>query len=140
MKGRSQTSEAPESPLELRDRARARRPKFVRQESWRYKKLRPSWRKPKGVDNKMRLQQSGVPALVKVGYRTPKVARSLHPSGKVEKLVHNPSELDGLDPKVHVVRVSSTVGDRKRALIEAKAARLNLRVLNRRRVKKGEQK
>ncbi|MDG7039035.1 MAG: 50S ribosomal protein L32e, partial [Nitrososphaerota archaeon] len=48
-----------------------KKPKFLRQESWRYKKLKPNWRKPKGIDNKMRLQEKGWPPLVKVGYRTP---------------------------------------------------------------------
>ena len=41
--------------LEQRKRVSEHRPKFRRQESWRYKRLAENWRKPKGIDNKMRL-------------------------------------------------------------------------------------
>jgi large subunit ribosomal protein L32e len=47
--------------LQLRKKIADKRPDFVRQESWRYKKLATNWRKPKGKDNKMRRQVSGVP-------------------------------------------------------------------------------
>ena len=126
--------------LEMRAKAAKHRPKFVRQESWRYDKLKPSWRKPRGVDNKIRLQQAGFPPLVKVGYRTPRVARGLHPSGMLEKLVHNEAELDGVDPKVYALRIARTVGARKREAIRDKAAKLGLKILNPRRMGKVESK
>src|SRR5918994_7073643 len=75
--------------LQARKKISDKRPKFVRQESWRYDRLSENWRKPKGIDNKMRKQVSGVPALVKIGYRGPRAARGLHPSGYVDNLVHN---------------------------------------------------
>ncbi|MEM3267781.1 MAG: eL32 family ribosomal protein, partial [Conexivisphaerales archaeon] len=89
--------------LRLRSEIAKKRPKFVRPESWRYKRLKRNWKKPKGIDNKVRLSQKGWPALVKVGYRGPKLARGLHPSGLFEKLVSNTSELAGLDPNVYAV-------------------------------------
>ena len=103
---------------------------FVRQESWRYKRLRPNWRKPKGIDNKMRLQLSGWPPIVKVGYRSPRSERGLHPSGKQEILVHNVDELSGVDPAKHVVRIARTVGLKKRLEILKEARRIGIRVLN----------
>ena len=72
-----------------------RRPEFVRQESWRYVRLKPNWRKPRGKDSKMRLQVKGWPPLVKVGYRTPRKYRGLHPSGYKEVLVYRPEDLEG---------------------------------------------
>jgi len=63
--------------LQTRKKVSRTRPKFVRQESWRYDRLAPNWRKPKGKDNKMRLQVSGVPRLVKIGYRGPRSAMKL---------------------------------------------------------------
>ena len=78
--------------------------------------------------------------MVKVGYGTPKAARYLHPSGLMEKLVSNPSDLEGLDPKVNVVRIARTVGSRKRAQIGERAEKLGLKILNLRRVKKSESK
>jgi len=45
----------------LRERAKIRkkRPKFRRQESWRYKRLRTGWRRPVGIDNTMRHHKRG---------------------------------------------------------------------------------
>ncbi len=140
MKGNGQQREDAKKLLEMRAKVAEGRPDFVRQESWRYDKLKPTWRKPKGVDNKMRLQQAGFPPLVKVGYRGPRASRGLHPSGLTEKLVHNPSELEGLDPKAFVVRIAATVGARKREAIRDRAVRLGLRILNPRRIGKGEPK
>ena len=88
-----------EELLTARKKVAQKRPNFVRQESWRYDRLAENWRKPKGKDNKMRKQKSGMPAIVKVGYRGPRAARGLHPSGYRDNVVHNTAELSNLDPK-----------------------------------------
>lgn len=116
--------------LRARKKVSATRPKFVRQESWRYIRLAENWRKPKGIDNKMRIQVSGVPPLVKVGYRGPKKARGLHPSGYNDRLIHNIRDLEKLDPKVDAARIGHTVGRRKRIDIVSKATTLGIKVLN----------
>jgi len=107
-----------------------RRPKFVRQESWRYVRLHPEWRKPKGVDNKVRRQDKGWPALVRVGYRGPAESRGLHPSGHFEVLVHRPADLASLVPGRDVARIGGTVGAKKREQILSRATELGVRVLN----------
>jgi large subunit ribosomal protein L32e len=119
-----------EELLAARKKVAQRRPKFIRQESWRYDRLAESWRKPKGKDNKMRLQKSGVPALVKVGYRGPRAARGLHPSGYRDNLIHNTAELVKLDPKKDAARIGHTVGKKKRIEIINKAVELGIKVLN----------
>jgi large subunit ribosomal protein L32e len=106
------------------------RPRFVRQESWRYDRLSENWRRPKGKDNKMRLQVSGVPPLVKVGYRGPRISRGLHPSGYTDNLVFNVNDLARLDPKRDAARMAHAVGKRKRIEIIAKASELGIKVLN----------
>lgn len=116
--------------LNARKKISVSRPKFVRQESWRYDRLSESWRRPKGKDNKMRLQVSGVPRRVKVGYRGPKVSRGLHPSGYTDNLVFNRNDLMGLDPKKDAARMGHAVGKRKRIEIITKASELGIKVLN----------
>jgi large subunit ribosomal protein L32e len=116
--------------LKLRNEIKAHKPDFVRQESWRYKRVKPNWRKPKGIDSKMRKQKKGWPKLVKIGYRGPKAARYLHPSGYYDKLVHNVNELNLLDPKKDAARIAAGVGKRKRKEIIEKAKDLKLKVLN----------
>jgi large subunit ribosomal protein L32e len=106
------------------------RPRFVRQESWRYVRIHPEWRKPKGIDSKIRRQDKGWPALVRVGYRGPAAARGLHPSGHFDVTVRNPSQLDGLVPGRDVARIGRTVGAKKREAILARANELGIRVVN----------
>ena len=117
--------------LELRDKVAKSRPEFKRPESWRYKRLETTWRKPKGIDNHQRKQKSrGRPGLVKVGYGGPKIARGLHPSGYTDNLVYNINDLDNLNPKEDAVRIGHSVGTKKRIVIVTKALEGKFKVLN----------
>jgi large subunit ribosomal protein L32e len=117
--------------LALRQKIAERRPDFVRQESWRYKRVGLAWRKPKGIDNHQRRQKfRGRPGLVKVGYGGPKDARGLHPSGFTDNLVHNLVDLQRLDPKVDGVRIAHGVGTKKRVEIVAKAIEKKFKIFN----------
>lgn len=116
--------------VELRKRVKKKKPDFVRQESWRYKRLKENWRRPRGIDNKMRRKIKGWPVTVSVGYRGPKVARGLHPSGYKEVLVHNAEELKKINPKTEAVRIAHAVGKRKKARILVEARKRKIRVLN----------
>jgi len=116
--------------LELRKSIAESRPEFVRPESWRYVRLHPEWRKPKGLDNKVRKSIKGWPRRVKVGYRGPAAVRNYHPSGHPEVLVHNTEELSRVVPGKEVVRIGGAVGARKRAAIMARASELGLKIVN----------
>ncbi|KAG2472139.1 MAG: 50S ribosomal protein L32e [Nitrosopumilales archaeon] len=117
--------------LELRKKISDKRPSFIRPESWRYKRLETSWRKPKGVDNHQRKQKSrGRPGLVKVGYGGPKVSRGLHPSGFTDNLVNNLNDLNKLNPKTDGVRLAHGVGTKKRTEIIIKALDKKFKIFN----------
>lgn len=117
--------------LEAREKAAQSRPDFIRPESWRYKRLETTWRKPKGVDNHQRKQKSrGRPGLVKVGYGGLKEARGLHPSGYTDNLVYNLNDLEKLDPKTDGVRFGHSVGTKKRTSIMVKAIEKKFKVFN----------
>ena len=117
--------------LELRDKVSKNRPDFKRAESWRYKRLETTWRKPKGIDNHQRKQKSrGRPGLVKVGYGGPKVSRGLHPSGYTDNLVHNINDLEKLNPKTDGVRIGHSVGTKKRKAIVIKSIEKKFKIFN----------
>jgi large subunit ribosomal protein L32e len=115
--------------LNIRRIQKAKKPKFRRQESWRYKRVHPSWKQPRGIDSKMRLKLGGRPKSVEVGYRAPRLIRGSNSCGNFEKLVSNVDDLNNVDSN-EVVRISGKVGRRKRISIIEKARQLNLYVMN----------
>jgi len=131
-----QTKAITRNALKLRERAKKKQPKFARPESWRYKRLKENWRRPRGLDNKMRRKIKGWPPTVNVGYRGPKATRGVHPSGYREVLVYNIEELKEIDPKTHAVRIAHPVGRRKRAKLLVEARKRKITILNLREIKK----
>lgn len=119
-----------EQALKLRSRLKSKKPRFRRQESWRYKRVSPVWRIPDGVDSKMRRKVKGWPASAEIGYRGPRRARHLHPSGYEEIIVRNVDDLAKVDPKTHAARISHTVGMKKRAEISVRAGERHVHILN----------
>jgi large subunit ribosomal protein L32e len=116
--------------LRTRERARNKKPAFLRQESWRDVKFSESWRRPRGLDNKVRRKIKGWPAGPSTGYKGPKIARGLHPSGYREVIVYNTEEVATVDSSTQAIRIAHTVSKRKRILIIAEAEKLQVKVLN----------
>jgi large subunit ribosomal protein L32e len=123
-------STAVEEALKLRERVKEKKPSFARPESWRYKRVKESWRQPRGLDNKMRRKIKGWPRTVEVGFRGPKSSRGLHPSGYKEVLVYKVEDLEHIDPTTQAARIAHTVGKRKRAGIIVEAKKKKIRILN----------
>ncbi|MGD0160297.1 MAG: 50S ribosomal protein L32e [Candidatus Bathyarchaeia archaeon] len=131
---------ASEKALKLRKRVKAKKPNFVRQESWKYIRLKENWRRPHGLDNKVRKRFKGWPARVSAGYRGPKSARALHPSGFEDVLVYNVDDLKQIDATTQAVRIAHAVGQRKRIQILTEARKKKIVVLNQRQVKEATKK
>ncbi|MBN1432262.1 MAG: 50S ribosomal protein L32e, partial [Methanomicrobiaceae archaeon] len=108
----------------------AQRTSFKRQGLSRKKKLEDTWRRPRGLQSKQRKGYRAKGAHPQPGYGSPRVVRGMHPSGYEDILVFNTADLENLDSETQAVRISATVGNRKRADIQAKAEELGLRVLN----------
>ncbi|MCX6690171.1 MAG: 50S ribosomal protein L32e [Methanoregula sp.] len=108
---------------------------FKRDGYGKKKQLSASWRKPRGQHNKQREQKKAKGALPKPGFGSPIAVRGMHPSGFFEVLAFTLRDLEGLDPKTQAVRISATVGNRKRIAMQEKAISSGLKVLNVRVVK-----
>lgn len=114
--------------MNVRSRQKAKKPEFNRHDTQKKKRLGLSWRKPRGLHNKLRQQVSAKGKLVRPGFGSPKAVRGFHPSGFPEILVNSVADLAKAEGCV--VRIASTVGQKKRLEIQAKAAEMNLKVLN----------
>ena len=118
--------------LAKRKRMSHKRPSFKRQNWFRYKRLGAKWRRPRGIDSKMRRHFKDRLPVVQSGFRGPASVRGLHPSGFEEVLIKNLKEVDNVDPKTQAIRIASTIGDKKREMIVTKADELGIRIFNRR--------
>ena len=116
--------------LKLRKQIKKRKPEFLREEWFRYKRIQKNWRKPDGISSKMRRNLKYRPSMVRIGFRGPKETRGLHPSGFDEIIIFNIADLKAIDPKTQAARIGSSVGTKKRINIEKKAEELEVRILN----------
>lgn len=85
------------------------------------------WRKPRGIDLDRGIEHGFTP---KIGYRNKTAIRDFHPSGYREVLVHNVKEIENIDVKTQAIRISATVGKKKRNEIITKANEKKIWVLN----------
>jgi len=114
----------------LRKKINKKRPSFRRVESWRYKRVKDSWRKARGIDSRTRIKSKSGVKSPSVGYRGPKKVRGLHPSGYEEVRVHNINDLKDLNNKKHAVKVSAKLGVRKRITVIDYAQSRGFKILN----------
>jgi large subunit ribosomal protein L32e len=116
--------------LEIRKNMKKRRPPFRRVESWRYKRVKDSWRKARGIDSRTRKKTKSGVTSPSVGYRTPKKTRGLHPSGYEEVRVVKLGDVQNLNPKRHAIKISSRLGAKKRIELIDFAQKRNFKILN----------
>lgn len=85
---------------------------------------------PKGVHSKLKRREKSKGKLPSPGYGKPKELRYLHASGFKEILISNSKDLEKIDSKIQVARISHSVGKKNRSEILKKAEELKIKVLN----------
>ena len=116
--------------MELRKMINKKRPSFRRVESWRYKRVKDSWRKARGIDSQTRKKtKTGVKSPT-VGYRNPKKVRGLHPSGFEEVRVTTIQDLNKLNKNRHAIKISGKLGAKKRITLIDYCQKRGFRILN----------
>ena len=93
-------------------------------------RLGKSWRKPKSRTNKVRKGLKGKKPCPLVGYGSKKDIKGIHPSGLYEVMVSDVKELESLDREKECVRISGSIGSKKRSRIVREAEKNRIRVLN----------
>jgi len=105
---------------------------FKRHQSDRYVSVKEAWRKPKGIDNRVRRRFKGQLPMPKIGYGSNKKTRHVLPNGYKKFLVNNPKEVQLLlmHNKSYVAEIAHGVSSRKRVEILEKARVLGVKVTN----------
>jgi large subunit ribosomal protein L32e len=116
--------------LKVRKRQKNKKPVFLQTDHHKKKRLKDTWRRPRGLHNKKRRHILGKGEIVGPGYGSPLQVKGLHPSGFREILLSNIRIMDCIDPGTQAVRIASTVGQKKRMDIVTKARSLGLKILN----------
>jgi len=120
--------------LEKRNKDKAKKPNFLRQDAHKVKRVPSNWRQPKGKDSKMRKKQGGKRRMPSMGFASPRKVRGLDKLGFVEVLVKNVNELNSIDPKTQIV-VLGRIGTKKRVEVLKKCEEMKLDVSNVRDIK-----
>ena len=119
-------------PLARRKKEVKHRKHFDRHQCDRKICVKPSWRRPKGIDGRVRRKFKGAIRMPNVGYATNKRDKHVLPNGFRKYVVHNVGELELLmmHNRVFCAEVAHSVSARKRKDIVERAAQLNVALTN----------
>ncbi|KAJ4462973.1 putative ribosomal protein L32 [Paratrimastix pyriformis] len=105
---------------------------FHRFQSDRFSKVKASWRKPHGIDNRVRRKYKGACLQPKIGYGSDVRTRFLLPNGQYKFRIFNLKDLEMLlmHNKKYCAEIASTVSALTRKAIKQRAAELNVHLTN----------
>merc|ERR1719198_1842292 len=108
--------------------------KFKRFQSDRFKRIsRTSWRRPKGIDCRVRRKFKGVTIMPNIGYGSARKTKHMTKSGFYRFLVKCPADLEMLmmHNGVFAAELAAQLSAKTRKAIIARADQLNIKVMNR---------
>ncbi|KAK9765660.1 60S ribosomal protein L32 [Basidiobolus ranarum] len=105
---------------------------FKRHQSDRYKTVKEAWRKPKGIDNRVRRRFKGQIPMPSIGYGSNKKTRDLMPNGFKKFVVASVKELEVLlmQNRTYAAEIAHNVSSKNRIAIVERAQQLNVKVTN----------
>lgn len=116
--------------LRVRAQLKKKKPNFRRSGFWRGGPLKQGYRRPKGIDNKLRMKLKSKPKMINIGYSSPKHVRGLHSSGLRPHIINCIADLNNLKPKIDIVIVAGSVGAKKKKEIIDEAKKRKLKIAN----------
>mmetsp|Transcript_28379 Transcript_28379/g.41932 ORF Transcript_28379/g.41932 Transcript_28379/m.41932 type:complete len:137 (-) Transcript_28379:49-459(-) len=121
------------TPLVKRTIVKKRSKKFARHQADLFMRIRnSSWRKPKGIDGRVRRRFKGALPMPSIGYGSDKRTRNIHPNGFKSVVISNVSELEMLmmHNRTYAATVAHNVSSKVRRSIVERAEQLAIRVTN----------
>merc|ERR1711918_206483 len=106
--------------------------KFKRHQSDLFIRVDESWRRPKGIDSRVRRKFKGKVLMPNIGYGSNKKTRHMLPSGFKKFVINNVAELDLLlmHNRVYAAEVAHSVSRKTRMAILERAKVLDVKVTN----------
>jgi len=120
-------------PLNKKTIVKKRSKKFARHQSDLFMRIRDSsWRKPKGIDGRVRRRFKGALPMPSIGYGSDKKTRNIHPNGFKSVVVANVADIEMLmmHNRTYAATVAHSVSSRVRRQIIERAEQLAVRVTN----------
>ncbi|CAM6120330.1 unnamed protein product [Calypogeia fissa] len=120
------------TPLVKHDVIKKRVKKFKRMQSDRKICVKENWRRPKGIDSRVRRKFKGCTLMPNIGYGSNKKTRHVLPNGFVKFLVHNVADVELLlmHNRKYAAEIAHNVSTLKRKAIVERAAQLNIAMTN----------
>ncbi|XP_034691991.1 60S ribosomal protein L32-1-like isoform X1 [Vitis riparia] len=127
-----QISETMAVPLLSKRIVKKRVKKFKRPQSDRKVSVESNWRRPKGIDSRVRRKFKGCVLMPNIGYGSDKKTRHYLPNGFKKFVVHNVQELELLmmHNRTYCAEIAHNISTRKRKDIVERAAQLDVVVTN----------
>ena len=106
--------------------------KFNRHHSDRYDRIKPNWRKPKGIDSCVRRKFKGKNLMPNIGYGSSSKTRNLLSNGLFKLKIFNSKDLQMLlmVNRVYVAEIAKGVGTKKKKDIMEKAIKMDIKISN----------
>eukprot|EP01134_Creolimax_fragrantissima_P006279 CFRG6279T1 len=106
--------------------------KFKRHQSDRFKRVDESWRKPRGIDSRVRRRAKGTVRMVSIGYGSNKKTRHMLRDGFKKFLISNLGDVELLmmHNKVYCGEIAHNVSSQLRKRILERASQLDIKLTN----------
>jgi len=121
------------TPLIRHNIVKKRLKQFVRHQSDMFLRIsEKKWRRPKGIDSRVRRRFKSNLPMVRIGYGTNSKHRHILPNGFLKFQVHNVKDLELLlmHNRKYAAEIAHNVSVRKRKAIVERALQLNVKVIN----------
>jgi len=119
-----------EKALKIKAEKAAKKPTFKQRNHKKFLRVSSSWRKPRGLHNKLRRKRKGIGCWVMTGYKMPKEVRGMRKDGLMPIIVANLDEMKGLDHKKHAVIIKASTGKKNKILLLKEAISKKIIVAN----------
>eukprot|EP00914_Ancora_sagittata_P018316 GHVO01036198.1.p2 GENE.GHVO01036198.1~~GHVO01036198.1.p2 ORF type:complete len:135 (+),score=21.95 GHVO01036198.1:38-442(+) len=119
-------------PIKTVKIVKKRTKRFIRHQSDRYVKVTAAWRKPRGIDNRVRRRFKGQYLMPNIGYGSNAKTRHVCPDGFKRFVIHNVRDLEVLlmQNRTYSAEIAHGVSSKRRKDIVERAQQLSIKVTN----------